>query len=701
MADTLLYYGQFGSEEHHQYRVEILATDGREATASEVFFSADSPAVIEWGDTEKTDTVCSSSLTLTLVSDEDRRFASLYTVNVGAVRADIYRDGSLYWSGTLDTELFEEPYAYERDYETQFTFSDFAVLERKKWSLTGRVSVEAALTACLSATGINYGVVNKTVSTMRNGQTVDFSNMYLQCANFYDEDGEPMTVRDVLEAILQPFALRITQRAGELHLYDINGAVGSMETEEIYWKSDDATLSADKTYNDIKITFSPYADTALVDGTLEEDDVLQDATAVLYKVDNNWSDTADGFKLYSGAQKSDDGLPITIMDSTAKLFRIEAAWSGSDEAGVIYGRKGNTSTNYDTSYGGFPKVRSGDTYSSSAVFSVNAGFLGYVSYRRSDYKLKVELQTLFDVRYNPFESAERPNEKGNYERLQNWANFGYVPVMINLKDEKGNITYHYENSKVMLSESYQQTGARWVSGEGDWGCCYLCYYDESDRKSASGFGGWATNRQIIGYYRDTLPKIFTARGTGEFIDLPPVGGYLELIVGKGIHQFDYNREEKDIWSRVRWLAYKNPKITLVNKNGTDIEYEDIEDTAWINQAAKEELEIDTTIGTLGEKICQPSARGLIFDSSNAAISTFERSTRSDRLEQLLIGTAYSQYAERKSVLNGTARIISGMRLLTDRNTNGKFLITEESQNLREDSSEITANEVIADDYSNE
>jgi hypothetical protein len=272
--------------------------------------------------------------------------------------------------------------------------------------------------------------------------------------------------------------------------------------------------------------------------------------------------------------------------------------------------------------------------------------------------------------------------------------------MLNLKDADGNVLYHYENSGVMLSSSYKQDASmcKWVKGSGSWGCMYLSYYDYENRKSASGFGGWKKNRQIIGYYRDSLPKKWEAMGDGEFIDLPPSGGWLELQIGKGVHQFDYKREEKDIWSRARWLMYKEPTITLVNKNGTEVEQEDIEDTAWVNRSAEEEYEISTSVGTLGERKYNAAARGLVMKSNYTAVQTFCRADYSGRLERLLIGTVYSQYASRKNTLSGTVRILDEMKVLTDESTAGKFILLSEVQDLMQDSSEIEMSEFAADNY---
>jgi hypothetical protein len=689
-----IYKGTFYSEDNVRYDVEIESTDSSKAVAGELFFSADTPVEIEWNEVDKFEPVQGSSMTLTLVSETDRKYIDLYTIEPGTIRANVYRNQALYWSGMLDPELFEEPYSYKENYEVQFIFSDFGILERKEWEKTGLSTMREVLTDCLESTGIRYTALKEFISMKRNAYgELEMDKLYLLNDNFYDEDGEPMTKREVLEAVLRPFALRIVQKGGNLYIFDLNGIYSSMDTEEVYWKGDDAVLGADVVYNNVKLTFSPYGNTTIVDGSLDHDDVLTGQTGNLYKMDNDWDNAADGFRMVTGTQ---DGLPLTLQEN-AKFFRIDTEYSGSDEAGVVYGYKGNKENNYDKTYGSFPNVHNDGAYTSSPIFTCNLGFLGNSSYKRANFNLKVLLSVLFDVRYNPFESAAKQNENGNYDRLSNWCNFGYIPCMLRLKDASGKVISHYENSVVMESDSYKQTLAKWVAGDGEWGCMYLCYYDRSDRKSASGFGGWQANKQIIGYYRDGLPKNWESRGDGEYIPLPSGSGWLELTIGKGVHQFDYKREEKDIYSRARWLMYKNPKVELVNKNGTAIESEDVELTAWINRNAKEEYTIDTNIGTLNDTP-NPAARGLIMDANSAAVDEFYKAGVTDRLEKLLIGSVYSQYAGRKATLSGTVRLLDTMNVLTDASTEGKFVLLSEVQDLQQETSEITMAEFSADNY---
>ena len=82
--------------------------------------------------------------------------------------------------------------------------------------------------------------------------------MTVNCANFYDEDGEPMMWRDVLEGVLKPLGYRMVQRHGKIIIYDVNAIVkrGPGNTSE--WAGTDAVLGTAPIYNKVTITYSPY-----------------------------------------------------------------------------------------------------------------------------------------------------------------------------------------------------------------------------------------------------------------------------------------------------------------------------------------------------------------------------------------------------------------------------------------------------------
>ena len=306
MAKYLRYYTEFIARGGHVIRAEIHQESATAPVPEELDIgSGDSPLVIEWAETGKIEPVQGSAARLMLNSASDRQllpFAQI--VKAADVRLDVKRDNVLWWSGTLDSEGYEEPYNSGNNYDVTLTFSDFGALNRIPWSRTGRESYATILAACLSAAGINYGQLVEHISTLHgdavnNGNAIDFTQVVLNNDNFYDEEGKEMSCMEVLKGILQPFALRIIQRAGKIYIYDLNAA-HALTAADVEWKGDDAAISHDEVFNDATVTFSPYG-------------VAPRAGA--------WIET-------SSQSKSDPSLWETSVSSS------QLAWSGSLQASI-------------------------------------------------------------------------------------------------------------------------------------------------------------------------------------------------------------------------------------------------------------------------------------------------------------------------------------------------------------------------------
>lgn len=704
MSMGLRYWGEFRSVRGDLYRIEIRQEDGGvQLTPERIGFAYDEPATIEWNDVDKMEPVQGSCLTLTLDSDSDRRFLDLYTIEVGTIRADVYRNGQLYWSGMLDPELYEEPFSDKQNYDVSISFSDFAILDRKNWDGRGIFSILQVIDTCLAAAGFQYLELVKYISTKvssTSSRALTLDEVCVIGENFYDEEGEPMTMREALEETLRPFALRLVQKNGRVYIYDLNAMHGQF-AQKVIWSDVDANLEADEVYNNVKVTFSPYADGGLIDGTLEHDDVLPDQpegkSGTLIRTDRK-IDSPEGFRIVYG-KESDDFGHIYAMNG-ARFFRIDPEFSGDKEAGVLWGFR--TDNDWTLNAVKRPEAVDDGIMHAKSIIKTGRKYICQVP-NPEKFRIKVTMEVLFDVRYNPFESKARKNEEGNWDRLQNWCNYGYIPIDLALCDKDGKSLYAYYNNDIRRSSTYTKFNCTWRKDRtpSDFynhaGYAWLCYYDMGNRKSASGFGGWQTNKPIIGLFSDGLPSNFGYLGNGEYLPLPPSNGYLEMKVYDGVDQRDNDEgKSKNIYSLARWLMYKNPKVEIVKANGRDIDKEDIEDTAWLNKGAKESLEIDTLFGTMPEAV--PSACGLLFNTTGIAYSQFHRGGHTDRLERLLIGTVYSQYASRKHILNGTAEIIPVFTVLTDASEPGQYLLLGEVQHLMQDESEVKMVQFDADNY---
>ena len=696
-----IYTGLFLSVKGNTWTVKIFK-DGFSGQTTEIEFPQDRPLEIAWEETDKLEPLVCSSATLKIISDTDREFIDLYTVQPGSVRLEVYRNGSFYWSGCLDTELYEEPYSRGDGYDVTLTFSDFAVLDRYVWQNRGTRSMEDIIYDCIDRANLKPGLpLTRYISTEKDGSPVDLSDLILSQDNFFDEDDEPMSVREVLEGVLRPFALRLQQKAGGIYIYDIN-ALCEFEPKQVVWDDDDSNLSMDRVYNNAEITFSPYADTKAVEGKVERDKDLESGYdfRVDYARDSQGRPTSlEGFTICL----SDEMMSNLQLSNGATFFQINPEYSGSEEQGVIFSLRaglGSTrETGKTTQVLNAPKSCTRSAAGVSTVITMPRLFLAKPAGMTSMMRLNLDL--LFDTRYNPYEEASDDNEAGKYDLLKKY-NLMYVPIKLTLEDEDGNALYHYHNCAVLDANDAEHTGrVTWSAGAANWGDCWLAWYDSSDLGKPCA-GGWQTNSNTIpmvyaafgGILGGGIPSNWKKMDKGEYIPLPPVAGFLKLEIGDS--QFVYNQSGLFQW--IRWVAYRNPAISICKANGRPLETEDIIDKAYINRDAKEDLSIETIVGTLPADKVVSSAKGLVYDSSMQTINTFSRAGVTDRLERLLIGTAYSHYGTRHFALTGGMELERAFNIYSDAATEGIFMALQEIQDIIQETEEMMMVQINEDNY---
>lgn len=709
------------------WRLEIEPAEGATSWAP-VALAWEDPAVIEWGTVSKEEPVQGSGLTLRLVSESDRAFTGLYSADAGVWSVRVYRDGALYWSGTLDPELYGEPYCTAAGYEVEVTASDFGVMERRDFDLTGRVRLGDVIRGAVGACGLSPDItIHETISTRMSADDSSsvslLDRLYIEASNFYDEEGEAMSWRKAAEGVLRPLALRMTQRGGKVEIFDLNGAYTTWPEREVWWSGADSELGVDRTYNRVRVRLSAYADNSGADGSLSHDDTLQEegerAGTEHYWVDTDFATAPEGFDLVYGSAgngvRKVEGLELP--DGRLRLMRIDSVYSGSDTAGALFNaKKGLRSTmGTDITGNGWPihtGVYTGEPFRPimqvSGLHIVSPG--GERGGEKKRYMLKVSMDLLLDVRYNPFESESEANEEGNYGRMKKQNEFMYCPVAITLRDHNGATVAWYDNRPVAVTDGYNDSACKWrtdslLSAQSTvTGCSWLAWYDWEERENNCGIGGWAANKQTMGRYRGkNVPRRWKVRGDGLYIPLPPVSGYVTVTIGEGVYMSpglvygtqalrdmadaqEYNYQLAQKW---RWLAYKDLKAEVVLATGKDADNEDLEDWAWIERGAADELEIETVVGTPGDWAL-PSARAILTNADGEAVKTLYRAGVTDRAERLLIGTVYSQHKERRDTLSGSCELLPELRSLTDASTAGtKYIMLGERQDLGAEQSEIT------------
>lgn len=678
-----------------------------------------SPLQIEWPECSQEESVAGSCATLALNSPSDRAYIDLYSIGICEYRLLVYHNDVLYWSGTLDTEFSEEPYDSEKNYDVLLTFSDFGVLDRIPYALSGRQTLEAILQEALSRACLSYSSVDESLISSYLGQTrATLDKLALQSENFFDEDGEAMSYREALESLLQPLGMKMIQRNGSIYIYDLNGLYQGGTVRPITWALEDQRISSDKVYNNIKISLSTYAQksstpefkyTGKYSASQINKTNVQLSDGVYYSYyedygrqeDEQWDPNNVDFTIFLGTAEG-----LAEKHPSASYFHILPVLGSEESSGVAVwfytGGHGSLASGYP--------VRKGFAYTPAdglALMKTQKVYLPPLSEGQAKaYRLRITLDMLLDACYNPFVEKSKDNERGNQGRFEEITDV-FVPVKIQLYNASGTVVAHYENSSVVTTVNQTCTLARtlgtWESGAAEYNDCFLQYYDPSKDNAGPVLTGWKSNRQTAGLMRGTVYDSFKKLPDGQVIPYPEEGGYLEITVCSGWAMFQQSIDRTDsLLEYARWMLYKAPVVELL-QNGValgEIDTNDVEYSGVLNTAAKDSLEIATVCGTM--ETPNPAARALYYDAmTGAVISELTRAGRTSQAEQLLIGTLYSQFARRKMKLSGTSVLDpSGLSCLSDaaQPSGRKFFTLSEVQMIREAENDILAVELRPDEY---
>lgn len=682
---NLLYYGEFRSIAGILWRVEILHKGLSSAIDSvQLTFPSSEPLVFEWSELETLEVIQGSRATLTVVSETDRQFLNLYTIDVGTIFLKVYREGEFYWTGALDSELYEEPYSFKHNYDVRFTFSDFAILDRLNYTSHTNRKITDVINECIVAAGIEENKIRFLMSTYKNGKTGQqlFENLYVMSGNFYNEDGEAMTLKEVLEETLKPFSLRVLQKNGTIFIYDLN-ALFELPATAVKWCDTDAILGVNKIYNNVTIVYSQYAQKAIVQGNVEVDSVGAGLTKSVFTT--NTPEEPPGvheFDVRLSTAGKIRGVQVQPITSTGAMFlKFVPDYSGSSDACIAW-RCDLSGIRPDNNK--LQNVLTAEEAVNRVPLLIARTNAYFVYTKGVSGRIKISLEMMFDIRHNPFSSKEW--DDGIFKT---YANTSYIKCDLFLKNENNEIVGYYDNSPFFKNTNIN-VGWKYVVPEKK-GNFALWYYDKRNIFTGYGIAGWKKN--ISPYIYWTNGEIWNClrEVDGDLIELPKKSGFLELHVYPGITHLpckiphSLSPISERINNLCRYFLFKSINIEC-DHTGYEINDGDIVDDAYINKAAKEKIEIKNILGTPLQLL--PFARGCIYDKDGIC-RDFTRNGITARLEHLLINTVYSQHSARKAVLSGSAELINDYGVYCDNSMqNVKFTLASEYQNAMNDVSEI-------------
>lgn len=668
----LTYYSEFVSRADKTWRIEIY-TGTQPTVVHHLSLPADNPLAIEWDETDKLAPVWPSRATLTVESKTDRMFLPLATSAPGSVRLDVLADSGgtwqLYWRGTLDPELYEEPYTRTDGYDVRLTFCDLALLARIPFSPMGRTTWARLVDSLLPLAALELPTYNgcKDVKLSANAllyepeAPVEIPQAYICTDNFAAHDGEPpMNCLEVLEQLLRPFNIRLMQWAGTLRL-DSLGHLCGQETAQLEWAGTDATLSMDRTYRRVVANFAPGA----VTSTAWSEDYEQLQLEVEKTVE-----FAAGWDLLIGT--ATDGRCMQASGS-ARHFKLRShGGTPGDMAGVLlyfegYDGSGSTGT---TGLTGAPAA------TTPRLWWWNVG--GTNTSGTSGGGLRLHATITCDTRTDPWNdlpgtAANRWNGQPIYdvwqkERLSRID----IPVRVSIwsQSEGGELWEQQQMTLAFRSAYVQEPGKTTRPGSTGGTDLGNMQYTEP--------GGTISSDKL---------RYSTAKGE-PLSGFGTMGGYVQVEVMQGCRLWWWNGSEEVEMPEgfpIEWLMLHEVRLEVCSYDGTTVAGDfDVQYSAEANSMAEEELEQDFTIGT-SDKLRCPTGTGYTLRNMGWIPQAYNPQRR-------WITLAAAQYGQRGECLGGTARLNTTHLTFTDRAMDGdiRLMAVSRRQNLIADEEEIKA-----------
>lgn len=362
-----LYYFRFRDLNDALHNVEIWKDTPTTLGAAEEIIGDANPFTVSMPKlSSKFQPVRGTGCQMVLNATTDRKFLSLYTANMQEYQIRHYIDSVLNWTGWLDSELYSEPFSDLDNYPVAFSGTDGLALLNRMYYLddsgekfTGISTQFEVLQFILQKLNLPLLNVNIYLSTTLPGITVlsdetILHHSYVINSNFYNEDGDPETLRTVLESILQPYGAFICQMAGSLFITDVHALAGASlwamqkykyadftyvdeygidanlgDLSTIGFASDSQTFNVVPGINKQIVKFSPYNQVDIIDYSAEEDFTTAGAVTnygtspyrwkeTAYDTSVEWSKAGDG--KFIKLEGVDDTTSVDYYLKTARSF---------------------------------------------------------------------------------------------------------------------------------------------------------------------------------------------------------------------------------------------------------------------------------------------------------------------------------------------------------------------------------------------
>lgn len=638
---NIKYWYEFKGLDEVLNRVEILC-DG--ATKPAEIKGADSPFSLKYIDVKKLDPVQGSQVSLRLISKKVFQFIDLHTDDMQDYLVRFYRDGLLYWVGWLDSELYSENLADSPPYPVEFSGADFNVMERLKFrdenekAYTDIATLLAQLKRCFNKLGLPFQKLYIGCSTTPEGITMSASEtalhkLYIQSSNFYDEDNEPMTCREVVESILQPFGLMMVQRDASVYIYDYNtvkiGGVmkcynfGTLayigdtavdvslgDISDIGTRSTEASLGFEEMINNVTITSSLYGENQAKDVSITE-------------------------KTVSG-----------LIDSTLGRDYSQYYYSKHPDAENISGDFAVFKRDNESNIEGYRMPYITNPQIITPIFRVRCPM--YLIGTDTLYYIHLKIQTYVNTRDNPFLTDSGVKDNANSGTIKLHCNFYST-------DSSGKILRYYDLVK--------NNGSQWVDtfdGSLEQGRCIL-WLSNHEAVTGSALDAWITNANKNNPMSNRM-NIETISSAGKGLNVPTnnTNGYLVFEITNKCRivnpKDDTGTSTDNLLAEnlVKHILVNDISIELLDREENAISTDDYEFKSYVNKKVSSDYDDVQLKCISANEEKAPIGKANILRKTNSGYElqlSYTRAGQTNILERLLMCGIHSNFATKNKVIS--------------------------------------------------
>lgn len=643
---NIKYYHDFIGADDVVNRFEILQGS---STAPKLVEATNTPFSLEYLEVKKLEPVQGSQATLKLICESNFQFLDLHTDDMQGYMVKFYRSGQLFWIGYLDSELYNENLTDYAPYAVEFSGADFNILERLKFldekekAYTDIAPFITQLKRCFNKLGLPFQKLYIGCSTVPEGISLAVSEtalhvLYIQSANFYDEDGEPMSCREVIESILEPFGLMMVQRDASVYIYDLNtiksgGVMKCYNFDTLSYIGDTAV--------DVQLGDIGEIGTMSTEASLGFEEMINNVTITSSLYAENISESVDLDKK-NFSEEVEPSRPTYDKKFYRKSTQIENVGQGLFV--VYYGR------NYVDTVGKRESVIGCNVTYQPTPSSISPQF----RIRSNKYITKVD--QIENSRDYPFyinlklsTYASTSDHPILIDKAEDVANSNVLKLYCNLYivDDQDKIIGYYN----VLGDSTQ----KWTltpNGVIDQGKCVLWFGRENSGGSI--LDNWEVNANkpgIIVNKPGALPASLV--GKGIYVN-PDLSGRLVFEITNKCEIYDPDSGKMVDAGKIKSILYDKINLDVVNSSGESPSTDDYEFKSYINKKVESDYNDITLKCISANEDKLPVGKANILkkvDNHYELQLSYTRSGQTDILERLLMCTIHSNFTTKNKAIS--------------------------------------------------